>query len=115
MFSTTVVLKITSSDVIHSWWIPKLGGKADATPTYNNKTWFQVTKRGTGSYGGFKNAAIFPGVCAELCGEGHADMRSRVIALEPSDYQQWVDGQKQRILEAQQGLAQQREERNTRE
>ena len=32
--NTTVVLKITSSDVIHSWWIPKLGGKADATPGY---------------------------------------------------------------------------------
>ena len=101
--------------MIHSWWIPKLGGKADATPTYNNKTWFQVTERGNSQYAGFENASIFRGVCAELCGEGHADMRARVIALEPADYTQWLARQKQAIEESQRALAQQREERNTRE
>ena len=67
---TTVVLKITSSDVIHSWWIPKLGGKADATPGYTNETWFKISKPG-----------IYKGQCAELCGSGHADMRAQVQAV----------------------------------
>src|SRR5262249_26016032 len=38
----TVLLDITSDDVAHSWWIPKLGGKMDAVPGYHNKTWFQI-------------------------------------------------------------------------
>ena len=46
---TTVVLKITSSDVIHSWWIPKLGGKADAVPGYMNETWFKIPPTGRAS------------------------------------------------------------------
>ena len=65
--NTTVVLKITSSDVIHSWWIPKLGGKADATPGHTNETWFKISKAG-----------IYEGQCAELCGSNHADMRAEV-------------------------------------
>jgi cytochrome c oxidase subunit 2 len=114
-YDTTVVLNITSQDVIHSWWIPKLGGKADATPTYNNKTWFQITEKGNKNWGQFTQAAVFDGVCAELCGEGHADMRARVIAVPVDQYQEWVEGQKTRIEEAQAALAAQREERNTRE
>ena len=38
----TVMLDITADDVVHSWWIPKLGGKMDAVPGYMNKTWFQI-------------------------------------------------------------------------
>ena len=38
----TVTLDITADDVIHSWWIPKLGGKMDAVPGYTNKTWFKI-------------------------------------------------------------------------
>ena len=38
----TVLLDITADDVVHSWWIPKLGGKMDAVPGYTNKTWFQI-------------------------------------------------------------------------
>ena len=68
---TTVVLKIRSSDVIHSWWIPKLGGKADATPGYTNETWFKISKPG-----------VYEGQCAELCGSGHADMRAQVAGRE---------------------------------
>ncbi len=64
--NTTVVLKITSSDVIHSWWIPKLGGKADAMPGHINETWFKIAKEG-----------VYKGQCAELCGSNHADMRGR--------------------------------------
>ena len=38
----TVTLDIKADDVVHSWWIPKLGGKMDAVPGYTNKTWFRI-------------------------------------------------------------------------
>jgi cytochrome c oxidase subunit 2 len=117
-YDTTVVLDITASDVIHSWWIPKLGGKADATPPadkYVNKTWFKVTERGNARYKQYTGAAIFHGVCAELCGDGHADMRARVIVLPVDQYEQWVEAQKNEIAAAQQALAKQREARGTRQ
>jgi cytochrome c oxidase subunit 2 len=117
-YDTTVVLNITSSDVDHSWWIPKLGGKADAIPPaskYVNKTWFKITKKGNGKYGRFTGASYFTGQCAELCGDNHADMRARVIALPPDEYLQWVDQQKQLIAQSQQALAKQRQARGTRE
>jgi cytochrome c oxidase subunit 2 len=117
-YDTTVVLNITSSDVAHSWWIPKLGGKADAVPPaskYVNKTWFKITDKGNQRYKSYTGAAIFKGACAELCGENHADMRSRVIALPVDQYQRWVDEQKRLIGESQAALAKQREARGTRE
>ena len=97
---TTVVLDITASDVIHSWWIPKLGGKADAVPGYTNKTWFRVEKPGT-----------YVGACAELCGENHADMRNRVIAVSPEEYRAWLTKQATDIKAAQTGLAASRKTR----
>jgi cytochrome c oxidase subunit 2 len=44
--NTTVTLDIVSSDVAHSWWIPKLGGKMDAVPGHTNETWFKISKPG---------------------------------------------------------------------
>ena len=96
----TVILKLTASDVIHSWWIPKFGGKMDAVPGYTNKTWFQAKKTGT-----------YIGQCAELCGSGHADMRATVTAVEPEEYTAYVERKKQEIESAGEALAQQREER----
>jgi cytochrome c oxidase subunit II len=98
--NTTVVLNITSSDVAHSWWIPKLGGKADAIPRHTNHTWFRVDKPGT-----------YVGECAELCGDNHADMRARVIAVTPERYQAWASGQRAAIRQAQTALAQSRRAR----
>jgi cytochrome c oxidase subunit 2 len=95
--NTTVTLKIYSSDVIHSWWIPKLGGKADATPGYTNQTWFKISKPG-----------VYYGQCAELCGDNHADMRARVIALPVDQYQSWIENQRKNILASQKALAAQR-------
>ena len=40
--NTTVVLVIQSTDVIHSWWVPSLGGKVDAVPGYTTYTWFKA-------------------------------------------------------------------------
>jgi cytochrome c oxidase subunit 2 len=117
-YDTTVVLNITSSDVAHSWWIPKLGGKMDAIPPedkYINKTWFKITEKGNSRYGQYTGAAIFTGACTELCGDNHADMRARVIALPVDQYKRWVEEQKRLIDESSAALARQREERGTRE
>jgi cytochrome c oxidase subunit 2 len=99
---TTVVLQITASDVAHSWWIPKLGGKADAIPGHTNSTWFKIKRGQEGVYGG---------ECAELCGSGHADMRARVRAVTPERFQAWAERQRADIKAAQLGLAKQREQR----
>ena len=117
-YDTTVILRITASDVAHSWWIPKLGGKADAIPPdtkYVNKTWFKITEKGNQRYRQYTGAAYFNGACAELCGDNHADMRARVVALPVDQYQRWVEDQKRLVGESQDALAQQREARGTRE
>jgi cytochrome c oxidase subunit 2 len=87
---TTVVLQLESTDVIHSWWIPKLGGKFDAVPGYKNFTWFKASKVG----------AIFKGQCAELCGRNHADMTAQVKVVSPADYVSWIAAQKAAIAAA---------------
>lgn len=74
-----VHLLLTSGDVIHSWWVPALGGKKDAIPGYVNEWWFKVDKPGT-----------FRGQCAELCGRGHAFMPIVVKAVSADDYAAWV-------------------------
>jgi cytochrome c oxidase subunit 2 len=94
---TTVVLKLHAQDVIHSWWIPKLGGKMDAVPGYENKTWFKVTKEG-----------VYRGQCAELCGRGHAEMLATVTAVSPTRYEQWINAQKRLIDQANRDATQQR-------
>jgi cytochrome c oxidase subunit 2 len=99
---TTVVLKIKSSDVIHSWWIPKFGPKADAVPGYVNESWFKVPAGKEGTY---------LGQCAELCGPNHADMRARVRAVTPAEYQQWASDKANQIEAAENALAAQRKAR----
>src|ERR687897_1195976 len=97
---TTVVLELEASDVIHSWWIPKFGPKADAVPGYVNETWFKVADEG-----------VYRGQCAELCGSGHADMRAKVVAVSPDEYEQWAQDKREEIKEAGEELAEQREQR----
>jgi cytochrome c oxidase subunit II len=104
---TTVVLEITASDVIHSWWIPELGGKADAVPGHVNKTWFKIPPDKAGT--------LFKGQCAELCGAGHADMRAAGRALKPEDYQSWAERQAGDIEESGKLLAEQRKSREGQE
>jgi cytochrome c oxidase subunit II len=88
---TTVTLDIKANDVAHSWWIPKLGGKADAVPGYTSKTWFKATSTGT-----------FTGQCSEYCGSGHAVMSAKVTVIGQQQYQTWVGKQKKLIQRAQQ-------------
>jgi cytochrome c oxidase subunit 2 len=86
---TTVTLDIVSSDVVHSWWIPELGGKFQAVPGYHNYTWFKIPKPG-----------IYRGQCALLCGRGHARMIATVRALPPAEFDAWLAGRKQQISAA---------------
>jgi cytochrome c oxidase subunit 2 len=104
----TVILDITSDDVAHSWWIPKLGGKMDAVPGYHNKSWFQIPSENLDgsdqSYQGFK-AVIYTGQCAELCGRNHANMLARVIGVSPDDYRTWHARKAQELQQAQKDAA----------
>ena len=86
---TTVLLDIVSEDVAHSWWIPRLGGKADAIPGYTNHTWFRILRTG-----------VFRGQCAELCGRNHADMIAHVRAVSPARFRAWLKAQARDIAEA---------------
>jgi cytochrome c oxidase subunit II len=89
----SVLLNVTAPDfdVIHSWWIPALGGKIDAIPGRMNHTWFKATKTG-----------VFGGRCAELCGVQHAVMLMSVEVMPRDAYGQWVS---QRLREQQSGAA----------
>jgi cytochrome c oxidase subunit II len=86
---TTITLDIKSADVVHSWWVPKLGGKFQAVPGYQNYTWFKVEKPG-----------VFRGQCAILCGRGHARMIATVKAVPPAQFDQWLAYQKKLLSEA---------------
>ncbi len=97
---TTVTLDITGQDVIHSWWIPKLGGKFDGVPGYLNHTWFKIPASMAGQ--------TFHGQCAELCGRNHADMVADVKAVTPAQYEAWTSQQKRLITQADQAAEQQR-------
>jgi len=77
----TVELKVTAPDwdVVHSWWIPALGGKIDAIPGRINTTWFEA-----------KRAGVFLGQCAELCGIYHAKMLASVEVLPAAEFDAWL-------------------------
>ncbi|MGH3065435.1 MAG: cytochrome c oxidase subunit II [Gaiellaceae bacterium] len=78
-----VRLKVSApdSDVIHSWWIPALGGKIDAIPGTVNETWFEV-----------ENPGVYTGQCAELCGLEHAQMLASVEVLPEDEFAAWLEG-----------------------
>jgi cytochrome c oxidase subunit 2 len=79
-----VRLLLTSNDVIHSWWVPKLSIKKDAVPGIVNETWFKANEVG-----------VYRGQCAELCGKDHGYMPVVVEVVEPDAYQAWVDTRKE--------------------
>ena len=72
-----VDVRVTSSDVIHSFWSPRLAGKIDAVPGHENVVRLTADRPGT-----------YRGVCAEFCGAGHTDMRFSVVAHPPGEYEQ---------------------------
>jgi cytochrome c oxidase subunit 2 len=75
----SVELHLTSADVIHSFWVPEFGQKQDALPGQDTKLVITPTKLGT-----------YPVICTELCGLGHALMRTTAIVMTPQAFQAWV-------------------------
>jgi cytochrome c oxidase subunit 2 len=100
--NTTVTLDIVSSDVVHSWWIPALGGKFQAVPGYHNYAWFKISKPG-----------VYHGQCANMCGRGHARMIATVRAEAPAEFDVWLANQKRMIEEANAEAAKERAKLNS--
>lgn len=77
-----VDLRLTSTDVIHSFWIPALGGKMDMIPGRVNRLTLLATRPGT-----------YRGPCAEYCGTSHALMALTAVVMEPPEFRRWLAGQ----------------------
>jgi len=79
-----VEFQLDSADVIHSFWIPSLGGKMDMIPGRRTRLALEPTRTGT-----------FRGVCAEYCGASHALMAFYVVVMEKAEFAQWLAQQRQ--------------------
>ncbi|MEI6862441.1 MAG: cytochrome c oxidase subunit II, partial [Verrucomicrobiota bacterium] len=79
-----VHIDLRTGDVIHSFWVPKLGGKTDMIPNRANHVWLEADKPG-----------YYFGQCAEYCGDSHSIMKFRVVALAKDDFAKWLAAQKQ--------------------
>lgn len=77
-----LLMRITSADVIHDWFVPELGRKIDAVPGRLNYNWIEAD-----------TAGLYRGMCNEYCGSEHAWMRIRVIAENQEDFDNWVKNQ----------------------
>ena len=89
-----VQLKMHSKDVIHSFWVPEFGQKQDLVPGIETNV--VITPKRLGTY---------PIVCTELCGEGHALMRSEAVVMKPAAFAAWVKEQETLAAKAAQGPA----------
>jgi cytochrome c oxidase subunit 2 len=78
-----VVFKITSHDVIHSFWAPNLHGKRDLVPGILNTIWLQADRPG-----------VYRGQCAEFCGRQHAHMAFDIVAEPDVEFERWLDAQR---------------------
>jgi heme/copper-type cytochrome/quinol oxidase subunit 2 len=87
---TAVVVELGSTDVVHRWWVPGLGGKFDAVPDESNRTWFKADEEGT-----------YDGASYQFSGASYATMRTRVTVVSVTEYQAWLEQQAADIQEAQ--------------
>lgn len=81
---TPVRFKLSSNDVIHSFWVPNLSGKMDLIPGRTNEIWLRADHEG-----------VWRGQCAEFCGVQHAHMGLEVVAESPAKFYQWLQWQTQ--------------------
>ncbi|MFZ5825064.1 MAG: cytochrome c oxidase subunit II [Bacillota bacterium] len=91
----TIVFELGSNDVIHSFWVPKLAGKTDMIPGRTNTLWFRADEPG-----------MYWGHCAEFCGASHAQMRFRVRAVTPAEFDAWVAKWQKPAVESTEAAAQ---------
>jgi cytochrome c oxidase subunit II len=87
----TVRLIISSNDVMHNFWVPKLAGKIYAIPGKLNRLTLDSDASDAGK-------TIY-GQCAEYCGTSHANMRFKVVIDSPADYQKWIEKQASPVVE----------------
>jgi cytochrome c oxidase subunit 2 len=78
----SVLFKLTSNDVIHSFWVPNLNGKTDLIPGHETLNWIRADRPG-----------VYRGQCAEFCGHQHAHMAFTVVAESPEEFKAWYDAQ----------------------
>jgi cytochrome c oxidase subunit II len=76
---TDVRIRMSSPDVIHSFWVPQLAGKLDLVPGHLNELTLNASEPGR-----------YLGECAEYCGIQHANMRFAVVAVPPEEYESWL-------------------------
>ena len=79
-----VEFQLESADVIHSFWIPSLGGKVDMIPGRKTRLKLEPTRTG-----------VFRGVCAEYCGSSHALMTFPVVVSSKKEFESWLDRQRE--------------------
>src|SRR6185503_2348550 len=77
----TASFALKTHDVLHSFWIPGLGGKRDLVNNRTNHLWFTPDST---------TEAAFNGFCAEYCGTSHANMRFRAFTVTPEQFASWV-------------------------
>ncbi|HEY7529614.1 MAG TPA: cytochrome c oxidase subunit II, partial [Gemmatimonadota bacterium] len=90
----TTSFRLESADVIHSFWVPQLGGKRDLVPLHENQLWFTPD-----------SAGVYLGQCAEFCGSSHALMGFRVRAVPQAEFEEWVRHQASPAVGAEAGPA----------
>ena len=81
-------IRLTSTDVIHSFWLPKLAGKIDAVPGRMNHMVLEADADDAGK--------VFFGQCVEYCGLSHANMRLKVVVHAPEDFAKWQQAQQEK-------------------
>jgi cytochrome c oxidase subunit II len=99
---TTVILNVTSTDVLHSWWVPALGGQVQAAPGDVTQTWFKADEEGR-----------YPGRSTTFSGSAYPVMRSWVRVVSVPDYQDYVEGLEEDLAEAQGAVAEQQQAEQT--
>ncbi|MFL5579477.1 MAG: cytochrome c oxidase subunit II, partial [Gemmatimonadaceae bacterium] len=82
----TVNFALKTADVIHSFWVPRLGGKRDLVANHTNFLWF-TPDSSTGT-------EAWNGQCVEYCGASHANMKFRTFTVTPDEFASWVAHQK---------------------
>jgi len=82
----SVLLTFTSKDVIHSFWVPEFGQKQDTVPGIHPTLHITPDRLGT-----------FDVICTELCGLGHATMRSTAVVMTPAAFDKWISGQSKAV------------------
>ncbi len=83
----TIDIRLTSADVIHSFWFPRAGGKRDVIPGHETQLWFKMDSVG-----------VFPGQCAEFCGLSHALMKMEMMSESEESFEAWVALQQKSAL-----------------